>query len=85
MSDALDTAAKAAMATAMLVACILFACLIGATVGAFSGWIVGGVWGAPILNALDALGVRGIAVWELGCLLGFVCGFIPRGKTTVSR
>lgn len=55
--------------------------VLGTLFGALSGWIVGLFFGDTILGIAGQLGIRNIAMWQLGAFLGFVGGFL-KTKTT---
>jgi hypothetical protein len=55
--------------------------IFGTLIGGLAGWVVGFVFGDIILNIAGQLGVHGVTMFQLGCFLGFVGGFL---KTKVS-
>lgn len=76
--------ATAVGAFALIVIIFLLFPLIGSLVGAFAGWVVGLFFEDTILSTLARFGVDtgGLAMWQLGCTLGFIGGFF---KTSVSK
>lgn len=55
--------------------------ILGTFAGGCSGWIVGLVFGETILDIAGQLGIHGVTMFQLGCFLGFVGGFL---KTKVT-
>lgn len=65
-----------------LVAGLMFlAPLLGALGGAFSGWVVGWFFTETITTFVAALGIKGLAMWQIGMGLGFVGGFFKSVQT----
>jgi ABC-type uncharacterized transport system permease subunit len=60
---------------------IFLAPLIGALLGAFSGWVVGWFFSETILTFMAALGIKGLAMWQIGMGLGFIGGFFKASQT----
>ena len=55
--------------------------LLATLTGALTGWIVGWLFSETILGFLATLGIKGIAMWQFGAVLGFVGGFF---KTNIA-
>ena len=69
-----------AFGTAALALCGIFVFVIlGTLLGGIAGWIVGCFFGDTILGIVSQLGIKGITMFQLGCFLGFIGGFL---KTT---
>ncbi len=49
--------------------------LLGALGGAFSGWVVGWFFTETITTFVAALGVKGLAMWQIGMSIGFIGSF----------
>jgi len=54
---------------------ITLAPLLGVLFGAFAGWIVGWFFEATILGFFEQIGIKGLAMWQIGMSLGFIGGF----------
>ena len=54
----------------MLVFCISL--VLGSVVGALAGWLVGLCYGNTILGIFAVFGIKGFAMWQIGCFLGFL-------------
>ena len=54
---------------------IFIATIMGTVLGAMSGWTAGLVFGETILGFISQLGIKNIAMWELGASLGFIGGY----------
>lgn len=55
--------------------------IFGTLLGGFAGWLVGVFFGDTILGIASQLGVKGVTMFQLGCFLGFIGGFL---KTEVT-
>lgn len=55
--------------------------IFGAFLGGVAGWIVGIFFGETILNIAAQIGIKNVTMFQLGCFLGFVGGFL---KTKVT-
>lgn len=55
--------------------------IAGTLMGALAGWAVGLFFNDTILGIAAQLGIRDVAMWQLGAFLGFIGGFL---KTKVS-
>jgi hypothetical protein len=75
---------EAILVGALLAALLFIAALLGATFGAFAGWVVGLLWGDAIISTLKAFGlnVGNLAMWQIGCTLGFVGAFFRSSVST---
>ncbi len=62
-------------ALAFTLALVFLLPLLGSLVGAFTGWVVGWFFSETILGFMAALGVKGLAMWQVGLSLGFIGGF----------
>ncbi len=58
--------------------------IIMALVGAFSGWVVGWFFSETILGFFAALGIKGLAMWQIGLSLGFIGGFFKETRAVKS-
>ena len=56
--------------------------LLNTLVGIFVGWVVGLFFSETILSIFAMLGIKGVAMWQVGAFLGFVGGFF---RTTVTN
>lgn len=67
-------------------ALILFLGALGVIAGIISGWIVGLFFSGIILETLARFGVdtAGLAVWQLGGLLGFIGAFFKSVQTNAT-
>jgi hypothetical protein len=71
---------------ALVVAALLVFPLLGATLGAFSGWVVGFVWGDTILGVLRSIGLQEkITMTQIGCTAGFLGGFVKTRLSTEKK
>lgn len=61
--------------TTLVVGLLFLIPLLGALGGAFSGWVVGWFFTETITTFMAALGIKGLAMWQIGMGLGFVGGF----------
>jgi hypothetical protein len=59
---------------------LFIAPLLGSLFGAFGGWVVGLFFSDTILGILAQLGIKGVAMWQVGLFLGFVGGFFAKQK-----
>jgi len=64
---------------------ILLSPLLGALSGALSGWVVGWFFTETITTFVAALGIKGLAMWQVGMGLGFVGGFFKAIQTNSSK
>jgi hypothetical protein len=62
-------------ATIVVVLGIFAMSIAGTIFGAFAGFVVGLVFTPTFHVFMTAIGMKTIAVWELGAVLGFVGGF----------
>ena len=69
-------------AAALAAVLLILASLLGALGGALSGWVVGWFFTETITSFMAALGVQGLAMWQIGMSLGFVGGFF---KVTLTK
>lgn len=60
---------------------IFFFIIFGTLLGGLAGWIVGFFFGDTILAIASQLGIKSVTMFQLGCFLGFVGGFL---KTKVT-
>ena len=49
--------------------------ILGFLGGIFSGWVVGWFFSETVLSFFAMIGVKGLAMWQIGGALGFVGGF----------
>lgn len=54
---------------------ILFNPLFSTLLGVIGGWFVGLFFSDTILGFLQQIGIKGLAMWQVGAVLGFVSGF----------
>lgn len=66
---------------ALGIAGIFFFVIFGTLMGGVAGWIVGFFFGDIILGIAAQIGIKNITMFQLGCFLGFVGGFL---KTKVT-
>ena len=52
--------------------------LVATFIGLLAGWFVGLFFGGAILAGLASLGVTGLKMWQIGAIIGFVCGLLKR-------
>ena len=71
--------------TVAVIALLLVLPLLGALGGAFSGWVVGWFFSETILGFLAALGIKGLAMWQIGMSLGFIGGFFKAMQTNNNK
>ena len=71
--------------TVAVIALLLVLPLLGALGGAFSGWVVGWFFSETILGFLAALGIKGLAMWQIGMSLGFIGGFFKAVQTNNNK
>lgn len=55
--------------------------IFGTLLGGIAGWIVGFFFGDTVLGILAQLGIKGVTMFQFGCFMGFVGGFL---KTKVT-
>jgi hypothetical protein len=55
--------------------------ILGTLLGGIAGWIVGLFFQGTILGIAAQIGIKNVSMFDLGCFLGFVGGFL---KTKVS-
>ena len=55
--------------------------LVGALSGALSGWVVGWFFTETVTSFMAALGIKGLAMWQIGMSLGFIGGFFKATQT----
>lgn len=77
----MDTMTKTFGAIALTMGGIFFFVIFGTLLGGIAGWTVGLVFGDTILGIAGQLGLRGITMFQFGCFLGFIGGFL---KTKVT-
>ena len=65
----------------LLMGLLFFAGLLGALGGAFSGWVVGWFFTETITTFMAALGLKGLAMWQIGLCLGFIGSFFRSVQT----
>lgn len=82
MTNKIEKAAVALAASAIVVPVLVFMVLISTLAGALVGWIVGWFFSDTILHIVGQLGIKGIAMWQLGAFLGFTGSFF---KTVVEK
>lgn len=63
---------------------LIIAAPVNTAFGAFSGYVVGLVFGDTILRTLAIFGLHGVTMWQLGTTLGFVSAYL-RTTTTVTK
>ena len=68
-------------ASILVLGLILLMPLLGALGGALCGWVVGWFFSETVLTFMAALGVKGLAMWQVGLALGFVGGFFKSVQT----
>ena len=59
--------------------------LLSSLFGAFTGWVVGLIFGKTILGLLAAIGIEGFEMWQIGVFLGFVGSFFRTLSFTDKR
>lgn len=79
MDKALKLVGIAALGAGMMV----FVSIAGAVFGAIGGWLTGLFFGDQIIDVLGRFGVvtDGLALWQVGLMLGFVGGFFRAVQT----
>ncbi len=55
--------------------------ILGTLMGGLAGWVVGLVFSDTILGIAAQIGIHGVTMFQLGCFLGFIGGFL---KTKVT-
>lgn len=66
----------ASLLVAFMVLVVTFlGCIVSTLIGALIGWVVGLFFWDTILTFFAGLGIKGLAVWQIGAALGFVGSF----------
>lgn len=70
-----------ALAVSVIGALIVAVCFVGAILGTVVGMVVGRVvgmtpLGSMVLAPLEAAGIHGVKMMDLGALMGFIGGFL---------
>lgn len=81
----MDVLYRALGVIALAAVLLLLAAVAGTLVGMAGGAIVAIWFNDPLQAALNALGVHGVALWQLGGLLGFVGGFFRSSTSTTKK
>lgn len=50
--------------------------------GMLYGWVAGLLFGKILLSALAACGIKGVALWKLGALIGFIAVFFSKDPSS---
>ena len=66
----------------MLIGGIFFFIIFSTLMGGIAGWVVGLIFSDTILNIFAQIGIKGATMFQIGCFLGFVGGFL---KTKVGK
>ena len=77
----MDAMAKAFSVVILGLGGIFFFVIFGTLLGGIAGWIVGIFFGDTILGIAQQIGIKNITMFQLGCFLGFIGGFL---KTKVT-
>lgn len=77
----MEAIAKVFGVAALTIGGLFFFIIFGTLMGGLAGWTVGLVFGDTILGIASQVGIKGVTMFQLGCFLGFVGGFL---KTKVS-
>lgn len=75
---------KTVMLMLAVIGLILTMPILGVLAGMCSGWVVGLFFTDIVIGFLSRIGVdtAGLAVWQVGGALGFLCGFL---KTSIHQ
>jgi hypothetical protein len=72
------------VAIMIIIAVLVIAPLLGALGGAFAGWVVGWFFSETVLSFMAALGIKDLAMWQIGLCLGFIGGFFKATQTNTN-
>lgn len=88
ISNARNNGTNIAKITLIVVGVILLIVLLlalsvlwNAAWGAFLGWIIGLLFGKFILALLAKIGITGLAMWQIGAILGVISMFFRSSKS----
>lgn len=66
----------------LIVLLLALSVLWSAAWGAFLGWIIGLLFGKFILALLAKIGITGLAMWQIGAILGVIGMFFRSSKSS---
>jgi len=70
------------LAVVVFICAVFVFSFLGTFIGGLAGWIAGNVFYETFHNLQQATGLSGVSMWEIGCGLGFISGFI-RGNAQI--
>lgn len=74
------------LGTAVLgIAGLFFLRIAHAVFGGVSAWVVGFVFGEPILRFFAILGIHGFSMFQLGVVMGFIGGYLTTTTTVKEK
>lgn len=73
---------KAFGAIGMTIGGMFFFIILSTFMGGLAAWVTGLVFGDTILPIFTQLGIRGVTMFQVGCFLGFIGGYL---KTKVGK
>jgi hypothetical protein len=80
--DGMDKITKSFGVMALAIGGTFFFIIMSTFLGGLAGWTVGLIFGETILGIFAQIGIKGATMFQIGCFLGFVGGFL---KTKVSK